>query len=132
MGARLDVVVTPAQSSSEGMRGVSVVVEDEVRMSIAIEPAGNSVALLFECGADNCFGAFAVIPGRGGGDVALVCEAFAEFGVGASYVFAQSVAAGGLILLQGVVWLGGLNGCLAFIGRRSGARCQNGEEHECE
>ena len=50
--------------------------------------------------------------------MALVFEAFAEFSVGASYVLAEGMAPGGLILLEGVMWLGSLNGCLAFIGRR--------------
>jgi hypothetical protein len=64
--------------------------------------------------------------------VALVFEAFAEFSVAASDVFAQGVAAGGLILFQGVMWLGILNCRFAFIGRHLRTRDQNGEKEQDE
>ncbi len=62
----------------------------------------------------------------------LVLEAFAEFSIGAPYVLAEGMAPGGLILLQRVMWLGSLNGCLAFIGRRLRTRDQNGDKQQDE
>jgi hypothetical protein len=64
--------------------------------------------------------------------VAFVFEAFPEFRVSASDVFAQGVAAGGLILLQGVTRLGGLDGRFAVIGWWLRARDQNGEKQQDE
>jgi hypothetical protein len=44
------------------MGRVSIVVENEIRVSVAVEPPRNLVALLFECGADGRFGTVTVIP----------------------------------------------------------------------
>jgi hypothetical protein len=64
--------------------------------------------------------------------VALVLEAFTEFSVGAPYVLAEGMSPGGLVLLQGVMWLGSLNGRFVFDGWRLRTRDRNGEKQQDE
>ena len=81
------------------MRGVAVVVENQIRMAIlARQPAGNLDTLVCDGVAHGRLGAGPVIPGRRSGDVALALQTLAEFGVGASDVLAQGVASGGFVL----------------------------------
>jgi hypothetical protein len=114
------------------MGRVSIVVENEIGVSVTVEPARNLVALLLECGADGRFGTVTVIPRRGCGNVAFVFEAFPEFRVSAPYMLAEGVAPGGLVWLQGVMWLGSLNGRFVFDGWRLRARDRNGEKQQDE
>jgi hypothetical protein len=62
VGARLNAVFAAAQRSSKGMGRVSIVVKNEIGVSVTVEPARNLVALLLECGADGRFGTATVIP----------------------------------------------------------------------
>lgn len=98
MRAGLDLIFTAAQGASERMRRVAVIVKHQVGVTVAVEPAGKFFVLLGERGADGGFGAGAVVPGGGRGDVLFVVEAFAELVVGAAYVLAQGVAAGRFVL----------------------------------
>ncbi len=100
MGAGLNLIFAAAQRPSERMRRVAVVVKHKIGMTVAPEPAGNLLILLGKSSAHGGLGAGTVIPGRSGGNVALMIEALAKFIVGAGNVLAQSVATDGFILRE--------------------------------
>ena len=98
MRTGLHAVPAPAQGASERMRRITVIVKNKIGMAVARQPAGDFAALLTDGCAYGSFGAGAVIPGRGSGNVALVLQSFAKLGVAAADVLSQSVAAGGFVL----------------------------------
>lgn len=136
MCAGLHAVLAAAKCASKGMGGVAIVIEDEVGMAVAFEPAGDPVALLREGGAHGALGAIAVIPRRGGGDVALALESFVEFGVAAPDVLAEGVPTSGLVVGKIVAFTDSsarwLRGCATLADRGTSARRRDDEEHECD
>jgi hypothetical protein len=100
MGARLDAILAAAECASEWVRWVAVIVENEIWVALASEPTGNPDALLRDRITHGGFGAGAVIPGRGGRDVAFPLQTFSKFRVGAPNVLTQGVATRGFVLRE--------------------------------
>jgi hypothetical protein len=66
--------------------------------ALAIPPALDLAAILFEGGSDCMFRGVPIGPGRGSGNIALVPKAFAQLIVSARDVFSQRVATSRFIL----------------------------------
>lgn len=98
LGAGFDLIFTPAEGASEGMRGIAVVIKHQVRVPVAFEPMRNLRALVGDRRSHRSFCAGPVVPRGGCGDVSLSMEPLSEFIVGTAHMFAQRVTAGGFVL----------------------------------
>jgi hypothetical protein len=101
MRARLHLLLSAWERSAKGMAGISVIVEDKIRMpAFALEPALDLGVLLGNRGADGNLSGVAIIPGGRRGDVALTIEPLAELVVGASDMLAEGMPASGFVLRE--------------------------------
>ena len=108
MSAGFGLIGIAAERAANRVCEVAIVIDDEIGMAVAGEPALDLVVVLSEGGADGTLRGFTIGPGRGGGNFALVAESLAELVVCTTDVLAKRVAAGGLVLGK-VVGLGAID-----------------------
>lgn len=105
MRAGLGLVGVVPQGSSDGVRRIAVIVEDEVGVAaFAAQPAIDLGATLFDRDSHSPLGRFTIGPGGGSGNIAFVTQALAKLIVGAADMLAKRVAPGGLVLQQVTRW----------------------------
>ena len=101
MRTRFSLIGVTSQGATDRVGRVSIIIDYQVRMpSRAVEPAVNFLVVLFDRRTDGPLGGFAIAPGRGSRDVALVTESLPKFSIRASNVFAKRVAAPGFVLRE--------------------------------
>jgi hypothetical protein len=101
MRAGFRLIGIAPQRAADGMRGVAIVIEDEVGVTaFAIQPAPDLAAILLKGGADRMLSGLSISPGGSGGNIVFAAKPLAKLIVSASDVFAEGVASGGFILGQ--------------------------------
>src|SRR6516162_3216873 len=97
MSAGLGLIGVAAEGPADGVGRIAIVVEHEVGMAVAGEPALDAVVVLREGAAYGAFGGVAIGPSGSGGDFVFMAEALAELIVGAADVLTERVPAGGFV-----------------------------------